>query len=148
MSRISKINELKEVFSTDEVFCPHIIKKFGENAWNYLSNEFIDNLHYFRFELFKTGMIINQPNKGRTQRGVRCNCCNITKAYTKKNEAYLTAHMLDGCDFDVVGLKAEESRKKIIENKDSLPHPIRLEKDVSWVHWDKRNYTDDIIVWF
>lgn len=33
-------------------------------------------------------------------------------------------------------------------NKDTLPHPIRLEKAVSWVHWDKRNYTDSKIVEF
>lgn len=147
-NRAYKIKKLKTVFATDEIFCPHVIAKFSENSWDYLSNEFIDNLYYFRFELFKTGMIINQPKRGRTQRGVRCNCCQITKDYTAKNQSYLTAHMLDGCDFDVIGLKAWQSRKLIVDNKDKLPHPIRLEKNVTWVHWDKRNYTNKKIIWF
>lgn len=148
MNRIAKIQALKTKFSTEDLFCPHIIQKFGDRAWEYLSNEFVDNMYYFRFELFKAPMFVNYPKQGRVERGVRCNCCKITNSYTKKNEAYLTAHMLDGCDFDVQGFTAEEARNKIKANKDTLPHPIRLEKAVSWVHWDKRNYTDSKIVEF
>jgi heat shock protein HspQ len=33
-------------------------------------------------------------------------------------------------------MDAEEVRRWIHDNKDTLPHNIRLEKDVPWVHID------------
>ena len=148
MKRAAKIKQLQEKFTTTEIFCPHVVDKFGEGAWQFVSNEFVDMLHYFRFALFKSPIIINQPRRGRVQRGVRCNLCPITKAYTARNEAYLTAHALDGCDMDVQGVSAVQARKIITENAKELPHPIRLKRNVNYVHWDKRNYTGRKISWF
>jgi hypothetical protein len=148
MKRATKIKQLKGKFATTEIFCPHVVEKFGESAWQYLSNEFVDMLHFFRFTLFKKPITINQPSRGRVQRGVRCNVCPITKAYTARNEAYLTGHALDGCDMDVEGLTAAQARKVITDNTQHLPHSIRLKKNVNYVHWDKRNYTGRKISWF
>lgn len=142
MSRNKKIVRLKEVFDDEEIFCPHILKKFGSSAWNYLSNGFIDTLYHFRFILFKVPIYINHPSQGKTERGIRCNLCKITKAYTERGESYMTAHFLDGCDINVQGMSAAHSRDLIRADKDNLPHPLRLESDVPWVHWDVRNYAD------
>ena len=39
-------------------------------------------------------------------------------------------------DFTVRGLTAEEARNKIIQNAYLLPYPIRMEKNVTWLHID------------
>ena len=39
-------------------------------------------------------------------------------------------------DFTVIGLSAEEARQRILENADLLPHPIRMEANVTWLHID------------
>jgi hypothetical protein len=50
---------------------------------------------------------------------------------------YESAHLLGmGVDFDVEGLLAEEVRLWIVTNKNTWPYPIRLERDVNWVHLD------------
>ena len=39
-------------------------------------------------------------------------------------------------DFNVCGLTAEDARNKIIQNAHLLPYPIRMEKNVTWLHID------------
>jgi len=68
------------------------------------------------------------------QRGLRCNRC---KMVANKNASYLSAHVLGKAgDFTVQGMTAEEARQKIIENADRLPHTIRMEANVVWLHID------------
>ena len=38
-------------------------------------------------------------------------------------------------------MSAEEMRQKIEANKDKLPYPIRMEKDVNWLHLDVKERT-------
>ena len=48
-----------------------------------------------------------------------------------------SAHVLGKADdFSVDGMSAEEARQKIFENIDRLPHPIRMENGVAWLHID------------
>ena len=55
----------------------------------------------------------------------------------EKNGPYLSAHILGKAgDFTVVGCPAEEARQRIIDNAELLPHNIRLEAEVSWLHID------------
>ena len=69
-----------------------------------------------------------------TQRGLRCNLCPIV---ANKQSLYLSAHILGKAgDFTVRGLTAEEARNKIIQNTHLLPYPIRMEKNVTWLHID------------
>ena len=69
-----------------------------------------------------------------TQRGLRCNKCKLV---ANKSVSYLSAHVLGKAgDFSVDGMSAEEARQKIIENIDRLPHPIRMENGVAWLHID------------
>lgn len=68
------------------------------------------------------------------QRGLRCNLCPIV---SNKQSLYLSAHILGKAgDFTFRGLTAEEARNKIIQNAHLLPHPIRMEKNVTWLHID------------
>ena len=41
--------------------------------------------------------------------------------------------------FDVVGMTAAEVRKWLFAHASELPHPIRVEADVTWNHIDLRN---------
>ena len=39
-------------------------------------------------------------------------------------------------DFTVKGMTAEEARRRIKANAHLLPHPLRMEAGVSWLHVD------------
>jgi len=84
-------------------------------------------------------MTINNYHIGGnfSQRGYRCNICQIPKDKTLQGKIYLSAHC-NGCAFDadIKGLTAEQARQKIKANLDKLPYNIRVEAGVSWLHLD------------
>lgn len=136
-NRINNINEMKKYkFKINELVCKHMSEKYGEKAWMFLDPRLLEVLHVIRYDILGTEMVINNYGAGGnfTQRGMRCNCCNIVK---EKKAPYLSAHVTGcGVDFDAKGYTAEQARQKIIANKDLLPYPIRLESGVNWVHLD------------
>lgn len=145
MTRNEIVAKFKKYFGLEEFFCPHIIARFGVSAWNYPSIELMEVLLWIRTKLNKP-MTINSKRLGYTQRGMRCNCCEMVKS---KNYAYLTTHSFGmGVDFDVQGMTADEVRTWLEAHKDELPHNIRLESNSTWVHLDIRNETDNKIVYF
>lgn len=136
MSRSEIIEKLKKYFSVKELTCNHVYNKFGENAWQFFSTELLHILLVVREDILQVPMTINN-GANFTQRGLRCNICQLVKSKTDKNQLYMSSHCLgEGVDFDAKGLTAEEARKKINEKQGLLPYPIRLEKDVNWVHID------------
>lgn len=55
----------------------------------------------------------------------------------QKDSVYMSAHILGKAgDFTVSGMSAEEARRKIIANASLLPHHIRMEAGVTWLHFD------------
>ena len=55
----------------------------------------------------------------------------------QKDSVYMSAHILGKAgDFIVRGMSAEEARRKIVQMQELLPHPIRMESGVSWLHFD------------
>jgi cell division protein YceG involved in septum cleavage len=79
----------------------------------------------------------SSPNGIYTQRGCRCNLCQLVQDETKKSNCYQSAHTKNiANDFTVQGMRTEQARQKIIANKHLLPYPVRLEKDVKWLHID------------
>ena len=55
----------------------------------------------------------------------------------QKDSVYMSAHILGKAgDFTVSGMSAEEARRKIMSCSDLLPHPIRMEASVTWLHFD------------
>ena len=142
MSRDEIIKQLKNYFRIEELVCPHTFNKFGEVSWQFLDTEILHTLLILRRDIFKTEMYINnwhiKGNPLYDERGFRCNICDLCYNKTVKREIYLTSHANGAAfDSDVKGLTAEQARILIKKNKDLLPYPIRIEKGVNWLHFDK-----------
>ena len=132
MTRKEIIEQLKQYFDLSELVCPHIIKRFGDTAWMFLSTQILHTLLVLRTEILNKPLIINHDSA--RQRGMRCNLCSMVK---NKNVAYESAHCNGmGFDITVVGMTAEDARTEIKKYAGKLPYPVRLEEDVTWLHID------------
>ena len=132
MERKDLITKVRQFFSIEELVCPHAYRKWGQRAWQFLDTDFLETLYVIRKDILGVPMYCNVGE--HTQRGLRCNKC---KMVANKSVSYLSAHVLGKAgDFSVQGMTAEEARQKIIENADRLPHPIRMEANVVWLHID------------
>lgn len=135
MTRNNIIENLKKYFHIKELVCPHTYKTFGDRAWMFLTTEALHTLLVLRTEILKVPLVCN--TKTLTQRGLRCNICEIVKQKTMNDILYMSAHH-NGMGFDLSSSKmtAKEMRK-IIKQKDwLLPYPVRIEADVTWLHID------------
>lgn len=137
MEREDVLSGIKRYFDTDELVCNHLMKHYSANmgrCWDFLDDRFLENLLIIRRDILKSPMYCNNLSAGTYQRGIRCNLCELVK---EKDRPYLSAHVLGkGGDFTVVGMTAHEAREKIKENAHLLPHPLRMEADVTWLHID------------
>lgn len=134
MNRTSIISEIKRYFKASELVCSHIYSRWGESSWQFLDTDYLHALLVIRMDILKSAMICN--NSSMTQRGMRCNRCDMVKS---KTTPYISAHMLGkGGDFTVKGMTADQARQKIKANALLLPCPIRIENGVNWVHFDVR----------
>jgi len=126
------IKALGKYFHVKELVCPHCYAKFGERSWQFLDSDLLYCILLLRETIIARPMYVN--GKKYTQRGLRCNMCEIVKG---KTEVYLSGHVLGkAIDFTVSGMTAEEARKRIKQHAASFPCNIRLERGVSWVHLD------------
>lgn len=133
MNRNELIEKVKKNFQLKELVCPHCVKTYGDKAWQFLSTELLSTIYVLRNEVIKKPMIVNNGITF-TQRGLRCNICELVKG---KNTPYMSAHTLGkAVDFHVNGMEAEEVRQIIKDNIDKFEYPIRLEEAVSWIHID------------
>lgn len=132
------INELKKYFSIKELVCQHVYNKYREDQiWSFFSMQSLETLLVLRRDILKVPLVINSWKDNYTQRGLRCNLCAIPKERTRLEKVYMSAHCTgEAFDITVKGMSAEEARKKIASLEDFLPYPIRLEKDVTWLHID------------
>ena len=139
MKRQEIINQLKPYFKTHELVCPHVLQRWGEQSWRFLSTEFLHTLLIIRRDILKVAMTCNNYHaRGSfSQRGLRCNLCQIVSDYSKQGKLTTMPHVLgEGGDFSIFGMTAAEARKCISENARLLPYPIRMEDGVTWLHWD------------
>lgn len=126
-------------FSLKELVCKHVYERYGERAAMFLDDKLIETLNMIREQILCAPMTVNNWHAGGnfTQRGLRCNICELVKNKTDAGRLYLSAHMLGkAVDCTVDGMTAEEARRLIIEKQELLPYPIRLEDGVSWLHID------------
>lgn len=126
-------------FSVKELVCKHVYERYGENAAMFLDEKLIETLNVIREQILCSPMTVNNWHAGGdfTQRGLRCNICELVKNKTDAGRLYLSAHMLGkAVDCSVEGMTAEEARRHIIDKQELLPYPIRLEDGVSWLHFD------------
>ena len=135
MDRAILIQQVKNYFDIKELVCPHVYQVFGELSWGFFREDYLETILFLRRH-FGVKMYCNYA--GMTQRGVRCNICQIVK---EKQRPYLSGHVL-WCagDWTFEGYEAEQIRHEIKSIAHLLPCPIRLEKDVSWVHIDTVAY--------
>lgn len=135
MNRETLIQQVENYFDIKELVCPHVYQVFGESSWGFFREDYLDTILFLRRH-FGVKMYCNYA--GMTQRGVRCNMCDIVK---EKQRPYLSAHVLwCGGDWTFEGYTAEQIREEIKGIAHLLPCPIRLEKGVSWVHIDTLAY--------
>ena len=132
MTRAEILTAIRPYFDIDELVCDHTFKKWGQQAWQFLDTDYLHCLLVIRRDIIKRPMWCNGSQK--KQRGLRCNRCDMVKS---KTSVYLSAHCLGKAgDFTITGLSAENARKLIKENAGLLPCNIRMEKGVSWLHFD------------
>lgn len=142
LTRPEVIELVKKYFDIRELVCQHTYNRFGNLSWQFIDREILDTIHLLRTEILKKGMVCNNYHTGGpySQRGLRCNICQIPSDSTKAGKIYLSAHCNgSGFDFTIMGMTAEEARKLIEKHADLLPHPVRLEDDVTWLHIDCYN---------
>ena len=114
---------IKDYFNIKELVCEHVYRQFKEQSWQFLDPKLLETIFCIRKNLNKP-MIINTWSSGGkfSQRGLRCNICDLVKSKTLSNRLYLSAHMQGtAVDFDVQGMSAEEVRKWIERNNVLLP---------------------------
>ncbi len=137
--RRTLIEELGKFFRIEELVCSHTFNKFGYTSWQFFDRDFLENLLILRRDVLKEPMIVNDWFKGGiySQRGFRCNICKLCKDKTILNQIYLTAHA-NGAAVDAVfrDITAEEARDRIRMRGYKFTVPVRIEKDVSWLHFD------------
>ena len=140
-----------DYFNIRELVCPDVYRKFGEKAWVFIDERLLDTLHVLREKVFARPMIINNWAAGGnlTQRGLRCNLCPIVREKSQAGQLYLSAHnMGKAADITVEGLSADEARRLIERCRILLPHPVRIERDVAWLHIDVYDEGHDGIRYF
>lgn len=139
MTRDQIITAIKPYFEVKELVCDHTFAKFGEQSWNFLDTAFLETLLIVRRDIIQKPMWCN--GNGKQQRGLRCNRCQMVRA---KSSVYLSAHCLGKAgDFTITGMTAEQARTLIKQKAYMLPYPIRLERNVSWLHLDVRPTLND-----
>ena len=133
MTREEIINQLRPFFQVKELVCPHTYKKYGEASWRFLDTMYLWCLLVIRRDILQVRMDCNNGTT-LTQRGLRCNLCSLVKS---KRSLYLSAHTFGKAgDFSSPSMTAQQMRNAIIENADKLPCPIRIEDEVTWLHFD------------
>lgn len=142
MERTELIKEVQRYFSLRELVDEPTYKKYGDFAWNFFRTELLETLFVLRDRIIKKPMTVNNWMMGGqfSQRGLRHNMSAEIQKYTKQGKQYMSAHALGaGVDFDAKGMTAAEVRSLIQSKANLLPHPIRLEDGVTWVHMDVYN---------
>lgn len=132
MTRNNLIAQVNRFFSIEELVCDHTLEVWNERSWQFINTDYLHCLLIIRRDILQVPMICNSGSAH--QRGLRCNLCQIVK---DKKGLYLSAHKFGMAgDFTVVGMTAEQARTRIKEQQHLLPCPIRMEKGVSWLHFD------------
>jgi len=136
-------------FALQELVCPHVFNMFGETAWQFFDDKLLMTLDLLRDQLgpiYVNNWDMSEEQRKQTkvplydERGFRCIHCSLVREAIKKDRLYVSPHMLgQGADFDVKDKNSSQVRLWIANNFVLLPFPVRLEKNVSWVHLDIRD---------
>ena len=157
--------KIQEYFDLEELICPHVSANYGQKAWKFIDGRLLETVYVIRKHIAKPVYVNNWSYGGSfTQRGLRCNICELVKVKTTNDKVYMSAHSQgEAVDFSVKGMTANEVRLWLMDNQDILPYPIRVEvgfnphgmnkeqirqaimKDaMNWVHIDLRGEGEKI----
>lgn len=129
--------------SVKEIVCPHTFAKYGDKAIRFIDEDLIKVMDVIRNKILKCPIIINNGSS-LTQRGLRCNICQLVADKTKSGKLYLSGHNLGkACDFSCSKYSVKEVHDLIKKNSNLLPCKIRLESPIdapSWIHVDIMTY--------
>lgn len=118
-----------EAFSYEDMILP----KDKQPGWYKLDERLLITLDVIR-EIIGKPLICNTwfQNGNRRDSGFRTFGCKIgaQKSMHKEGKA---------ADLVCADYTAEQMRRMIVENQDKLPYPIRIEKDVTWLHIDVKD---------
>lgn len=136
-------------FDIDELVCPHVYKRWGELPWTWMDPRLKSFLSWLR-PTIANPVYINWAERGLTQRGLRCNLCELVKDKTLKDIAYNSAHIrFQAIDFNVKNMRDTEVVKWLRAHEAEIPVNIRIEKGTKgWVHVDVCNPTNNKIQFF
>ena len=83
-----------DYFSIKELVCKHVYERYGESAVMFLDDKLIETLNVIREQILCAPMTVNNWHAGGnfTQRGLRCNICELVKSKTDAGSLYLSAH--------------------------------------------------------
>ncbi len=130
-------------FKPEELVDKQTFDRFKGDIWFLFHQRALIALDGIR-NYFKKPVIVNNWDEGGQfeQRGLRI--------LTNKDKAiyspYSQHSLGNGFDVDIEGMKADDVRKEIINNKDDVHFYLItcLEIGISWVHFDCRNIADRI----
>jgi hypothetical protein len=127
-------------FKLEELACPHIFAEFKDFAWQFFDDKLLWTLDLISDNL---GLVFgNNWHIGGEfdERGFRCIRCDLVKKAFSDGTLYVSPHMRGIAeDFDVKNMTAQEVRDWLMDNQQRLQFPIRLERNVNWVHLDTQN---------
>ena len=125
-------------FDLKELVCKQVYDHYGKVAWSFFDEKLLRTMDIIRQKTGKAIYVNNWDAGGQfDERGLRCLKCSLNANAFLEGRMYMSPHTRGcACDFDILGMLAEESRQWIIKNQVLLPYPIRLEAGVNWVHLD------------
>ncbi|MGL4998397.1 MAG: hypothetical protein ACRC5T_05455 [Cetobacterium sp.] len=114
-------------FSAKELVSPEVYKVYGENSLKFFSKNILLFLDTLREDL-GVPVLVNRPNVGIIQRGLRTTVDSIVKDKVKNNKLYLSAHVLGrAVDFEVQSLNMKTVYERIINNQKKYFMITRIE---------------------
>lgn len=129
----SSMGKATKHFNTEELVSKQVFDVIGDDAIRLFDPKALETLEVIR-EILNVPLICNNWADGgsRDDCGYRDKLCTIG--------ASKSAHK-EGKAFDLISAKmsAQEMRDLIVTNQDKLPHNIRIEDEVSWLHFDVRD---------
>lgn len=138
-------------FKIQELVCPHVYKKYGENSWIFFRKELLQELDMIR-ELLGVPLTINNWNINgpRSESGIRCTQCSIQSDKIKKGELSMSMHnSCNAFDIKLKGLDVKKAITIIMDNSHRFKSIKRIEDPKftpTWIHIDTKGHHEGIIL--
>lgn len=121
-------------FKLYELLPPELYKN-EEQGWEIIDKKLLITLDFIR-NLIKQPMVVNNWHNGGAWKYRGARTTNSADYRVGSYHSVRKDRKVMAADFSCALLSAEAIRTLIVQNADKLPYPIRLEKDVKWVHVD------------